>query len=139
MQIVYFVLGAIGWYLWLYGGVRRSRLQISLASNRRRLNVTLAFLLIWVADYFVLKKIGGSAPLLDSLTTALCLAAQWLLDRKHLENWLLWMTADLIYIPLYASKGLILTSLLYGVFLSMCVIGLVQWRRTWIVQGRAGA
>jgi nicotinamide mononucleotide transporter len=81
---------------------------------------------------------GGVSPFWDALTTALSLCAQWLLNRKRLENWFFWIAADVIYIPLYASKGLFLTSILYATFLGMCVIGVWQWRATWRAQ-RVGA
>jgi nicotinamide mononucleotide transporter len=51
-----------------------------------------------------------------------------MLTRKLLENWLVWISADLIYIGLYISRGLVLTALLYAMFLTVCVAGLVQWR-----------
>ena len=84
-----------------------------------------------------LRYIGGSASFWDALTTAICLGAQWLLNRKRLENWIFWIVADCIYVPLYLYKQLYLTSLLYAVFLVMAGIGLAQWRATWRRQGRA--
>ncbi|MGH9942745.1 MAG: nicotinamide riboside transporter PnuC, partial [Pyrinomonadaceae bacterium] len=75
-----------------------------------------------------LRSMHGSAPLLDAVTTLLSLAAQYLLNRKFIENWYVWIAADLIYIYLYASKGLHLTAILYFIFLCLCVAGLISWR-----------
>ena len=55
------------------------------------------------------------------------LVAQFMLARKWIANWWLWIAVDVIYMPLYASKGLWLTAILYGVFLTMCIIGLREW------------
>jgi nicotinamide mononucleotide transporter len=131
LQVVYFVLGGIGWYLWLYGGAGRTALPITRTPARRAVGVGLAIALMFAGEYALLRKIGGSAPFWDALTTAISLGAQWLLDRKHLENWLLWIAVDVIYVPLYLSKQLYLTSGLYAVFLCMATLGWLQWHATW--------
>lgn len=77
----------------------------------------------------LMVAVNGAAPLWDSLTTVISLAAQFLLCRKRVENWLLWIVADLIYVPLYVSKNLPLTALLYAGFIVLCVIGWRKWRK----------
>jgi nicotinamide mononucleotide transporter len=57
------------------------------------------------------------------------LGAQWLQNRKKLEHWYFWITADVFYLFLYGSRGLWLTGLLYAIFLGMCLVGLREWRR----------
>jgi nicotinamide mononucleotide transporter len=59
----------------------------------------------------------------------ICLSAQYLLCRKKIENWWLWITADLIYVPLYSTKGLPLTAALYAGFIVLCILGLKRWRK----------
>lgn len=135
LNVVYCALGIIGWYLWLHGGEHRTKLQISRAapaeSGLVAVAVALSTLLLWKTLHFV----GGSASFWDALTTSLSLGAQWLLNRKKLENWHIWIVADVIYVPLYVSRGLNLTALLYAVFLVMAVIGLLRWREVCREQG----
>ena len=58
------------------------------------------------------------------------LIAQYMLTRKLIENWAIWIAADIIYIGLYASRGLYLTSVLYAVFLSLCIAGAIEWQKS---------
>ncbi len=130
LQIVYIVLGAYGWWYWLHGrggGSRRPIGSIGVAEASLLLALTAA------ASYgllLYLRSIDDAAPLADAVTTALSLTATWMQARKQIENWLVWLTADAIYIPLYFAKGLPLTGALYVVFAAMCVKGLADWRRT---------
>jgi nicotinamide mononucleotide transporter PnuC len=80
--------------------------------------------------WWLLGKLGGAAKFWDALTTSISLSAQWLQSRKKLECWHLWILADVIYVPLYISRGLNLTALLYGVFLCMAVMGLLAWQKS---------
>lgn len=80
----------------------------------------------------------GAAPFWDALTTALSLASQYLLARKRIENWWIWIAVDIIYVPLYMSRGLPLTAALYAVFLAMCMIGLMQWKSRVTAIGTSG-
>ena len=69
------------------------------------------------------------APFWDALTTCLSLVAQGLLNWKKLETWYFWIAADTIYVPLYVVKRLDLTAIVYVLFLTMCFLGLREWRR----------
>ena len=66
---------------------------------------------------------------LDSITTALSLTAMLLLARRKLENWIFWIVADIIYIPLFIYKGLYITSGQYFVFLILAISGYFEWKR----------
>jgi nicotinamide mononucleotide transporter len=128
LQIVYIVLGVLGWYWWLFGGRERSTLSIASASGTMAASVGVLVIVSTFALTLYLTRIRDSAPFPDALTTALSLGAQFLLSKKLLENWYLWITADVIYVWLYAYKGLFLTSALYALFLGMCFAGFFKWR-----------
>ena len=129
LQIVYVGLGIQGWHQWLHGGRNQSQLKLSKATPTLILLMILFVIIGTAGLMYVLGKVNGSAPLLDSFTTVLSLAAQFLLNRKTLENWFFWMVADVIYVVLYVSRGLHLTAILYGIFFCMCVAGFLNWRR----------
>jgi nicotinamide mononucleotide transporter len=136
LQVVYFGLGVYGWWNWLHGGPQNSRLIVSRAHRWEWLLIlATAPFAVWGLRSLLIA-VQGAAPLWDSLTTVLSLVAQVLLCRKRLEHWLIWIAADLIYVPLYISRGLPLTAVLYVVFLLMCLVGWMQWWRQWKAQAR---
>jgi nicotinamide mononucleotide transporter len=131
LQVVYFLLGVIGWYLWLYGGERGTALKIVRASAVEKTGIMAAVVALTLVLWFVLNRVGGSATFWDALTTAISLGAQWLLNRKRLESWILWIVVDIILVPVYLYQNLYLTAVLYAVFLVMAIMGLMQWTATW--------
>jgi nicotinamide mononucleotide transporter len=139
LQVVYFVLGLMGWYLWLYGGARRTALRVNRVGRVELGAVIAAGVVITIALRELLERLGGAAPFWDALTTAISLSAQWLLNRKRLENWLAWIVVDIIYVPLYLSKELYLTAGLYAVFLVMATMGWLHWRGLWQAQAGTSA
>ena len=130
LQVVYIVLSLIGWYLWLRGGSGHTRLAVQRTHWREGAVIAVAVVAATFAGHRFLHTIHDSAPFLDALTTAMSLAAQYMLTRKLIENWMLWITVDVIYVGLYTSRSLPLTAVLYAIFLTMCVAGLLQWRRS---------
>lgn len=129
LQIVYLALAAYGWWVWLRGGERRSRRLMGRASTPALLLLLgLSAPATWGLT-ILLTHAHDIAPFWDALTTALSLAAQWLLNAKQIQNWYFWIVADLVYIPLYFVKALDLTGIVYVLFLALCLIGWQSWRR----------
>jgi nicotinamide mononucleotide transporter len=130
LQIVYLALGLHGWYQWLYGGEHRTALKITRASLRVWFVLACLIPIATWGLVLILRQVNGTAPLADAFTTVLSLAAQYLLNRKLIENWFVWIVADVIYIYLYIARGLHLTAVLYAVFLCLCIAGLIEWRKS---------
>jgi nicotinamide mononucleotide transporter len=129
LQWVYFAFGVWGWWEWLRGGKGHTKLSVSRASRVEWLGIAVFLILGTWGQRELLLKLNGSAPFLDALTTTICLAAQYLLCRKKIENWWLWIIADVIYVPLYLSKELPLTAVLYAGFIVLCILGLKRWKK----------
>jgi nicotinamide mononucleotide transporter len=136
LQVAYLVLGVIGWWQWLHGGERRTRLEAGRATLQE-LGVLAALVVLATWGLTVLLRgVNDVAPFWDALTTALAVAAQWLLNTRKLQTWYFWIAADLIYIPLYGVKHLWLTAVVYVVFLAMCFRGYSEWRRVLVRPAR---
>jgi nicotinamide mononucleotide transporter len=132
LQVVYFALSLYGWYNWLHGGERRSVLRVSRASVRLLLPLLAAVALSsYSLGYVLATHTDAAIPWLDSALTMTSLAAQWLMTRKVLECWLLWIAVDVVYVPMFLSRGLPATAVLYAVFLVLAVLGYLEWRRSY--------
>lgn len=132
LQVVYLVLSVYGWYHWLHGGEHRARLHVSRATPRVWAISGAIAIAFWLALARYTSTLPGVAfPYLDSGLTALSLVAQWMMTRKILENWILWIIADIIYVPMYISKELYVTAGLYAVFLVLAILGLVAWKTSY--------
>ncbi len=129
LQVFFILVQFFGWWAWLKAGPNRTKLVVQNTPK----NVMIPTIIgIGVFIYFmtpVLHKAHGAYPVWDSTLTGLSVAAQFLLSFKMIENWYLWIIADIIYIPVYFLKSLYFTSFLYIIFMLICFHGLAHWRR----------
>ena len=112
----------MGWWVWAKrsrGAAGRSSARASGCCCGRRSRSASATLVLVP----ILRAAHGAAPGWDALTTSMSLGAQLLLNLKRLETWYVWIAVDVIYVPLYFSRDLNLTALVYVVFLGLCVRG----------------
>jgi len=131
LQVIYAVLSVYGWYEWLHGGENKTELHVT--RTGRRLAIVLS--LIGVAGAAVLGVIlrgatDAALPFMDSFLSSTSLIAQWMMTKKKLENWIVWIAVDVLYVGMFAFKHLYLTSALYAVFLGLAVRGYIDWRRS---------
>jgi nicotinamide mononucleotide transporter len=131
LQVVYFALSVYGWYEWLHGGENRGELHVS----RTTPTVAWRLAVIGLASMLLLGTLlarftDASLPYLDSATTSTSLVAQWMMTRKLLENWAVWIAVDVVYVGMFIYKSLDRTAVLYAIFLVLAVLGHVRWRRS---------
>ena len=131
LQGIYFVLSVYGWWAWLRGGEDHSALAVSVVARRARISLfalgaTFGLLLGTLLHRFT----DASLPFMDSMLTSFSLVAQWLMARKKLESWIVWIAVDVFYVGMFLYKSLYLTAGLYAVFLVIAAMGLVEWKRS---------
>jgi nicotinamide mononucleotide transporter len=132
LQVIYLLLSMYGWYEWLYGGEQRTALKVSRASPRLLVMLLALNLVAWLSLATALDRYTDAVlPWLDSLLTTTSLVAQWMMTRKILENWAIWIAVDIVYVPMFVSRGLYPTAVLYGIFLVLAIMGYRDWRRSW--------
>ncbi len=131
LQLIYLALSFYGWYEWMYGGARRSPLRVSRALRVHWMVLVPLFLVAGVGLGAMLDRYTDSPlPYFDALLTSASLVAQWMMTRKLLENWIIWILADLVYVPVFIQRGLPFTALQYAVFLVLAGMGWVGWHRS---------
>ena len=131
LQVVYAILSVYGWYEWLHGGEHRTALHVSRTPPR----IAVRLVVIAAAGSALLgtllhRSTDAALPYMDSFLSSTSLVAQWMMTRKLLENWLVWIAVDVLYVGMFLFKGLYLTAGLYAVFLALAVRGYIDWRRS---------
>lgn len=130
LQLVFIVVSVWGWYQWLYGGARHEGLVVTRLGTQARLYALGAWLVGFALIALFLRTwTNTDVPHIDGFLTAGSLVGQLLLSRKKVENWHVWIAVDVLYVGLYVYKGLILTAILYAVFVVLAWIGLRTWSR----------
>lgn len=130
LQVLFFALCVLGWRRWLTGGAGHTALPVSRLTAGAAIRYAAAAAIAIAALVPYLRSIGDASPWLDGVTTVMSVEAQYMMTRKIFEHWYVWIAADVAYLWLYTEQQLYLTSVLYAVFLTMCIIGLGEWRRS---------
>ena len=138
LQVVYVGLLAYGWHAWLHGGEGQVALRVSRLPRRLAFGLAVAAAAATgIAGYWLRARTDEAMPYLDGFTTSFSLVAQWMQARKYLENWLLWVVVDVVYVGMSLSQGLTLTAGLYAVYVGLAFLGFRDWRRSMAAGGRA--
>ena len=132
LHVIYVGMQLYGWHVWRNHGVQTEDGSIRVLTMPRFKLVS--WTVITAAGTLLLgagmqRWTDASVPYGDAFTTVASLVAQYLLARKHLENWLFWIVVDVIAIGIYVQKSLLATAVLYSVFLVLAIIGYLTWRQ----------
>lgn len=142
LQLYYLFVSVYGWFHWL-----NKRNPITVGQGQPRLSTSSLTLYPWMIYgaliallnlliYYLLIRLpallelpASDLPAWDAFTTAASIVATWMLARKILENWLVWIVVDTVSMGMYLYKGLYVTTFLFMVYTIMAVIGYFQWRK----------
>ena len=125
----FFVMSVYGWYNWTRKDSNDSTIRITRCSKPELLLNAIAVIVFFFIIRMVLMRYTTSQiPSWDAMTTAVYVVAQWLLSRKKIENWILWISADTVMVGLCIWEGLYFTSFQYLVFTIIAILGFREWR-----------
>jgi nicotinamide mononucleotide transporter len=136
LQVYFLITNIYGWYFWSSKPAVEVKTPVALITSKQLITAilivalvtpTLGFLLIRLSPILHYKP--ASYPYLDSFCTACSLVAQVFLARKILENWLIWIFVDIIYVGIYIFKGLDDTAVMYAIYVPIALLGYLDWKR----------
>lgn len=133
LQVIFAILAVYGWVTWLKGRNRTQALDVLPITHATPAAMgimavaiaALTGLVAWVLHTFA----GSDIAIPDAFILAGSLGATLWQARKKMEHWWIWIIVDVVSVPLYISRGLVLTAILYVIFLALCVYGLIDWKR----------
>lgn len=127
----YVVISIYGWIIWKQGS---SNSEKGLPIRRVNLKLALILLTITVAAFLGIGEVlarytDSPIPYWDAFTTAVSFTATWMLARKILEHWILWVIVDTVSMGLYLYRGLYPTLVLFAIYTTMAVVGFIEWKK----------
>jgi len=132
LQVYYVAISFYGWYFWLKGknASNKSLLPVRSVNKKLWIKIGVISMVIYAVILFILIKFSDSdVPFLDSLTTSFSIVATWMLARKYLENWIIWIFVDFVSTGLYIYKSLWPTVILFLVYTIMAFFGYFEWKK----------
>ena len=130
LQVVFGALIIYGWVRWLKNLDAGGRVKVAPLSPRLAIGQMMIGVVGALALGFAMHRWTDAAlPWLDAALTSFSLVAQWWQDRRHTAAWWLWIAVDVIYVGEYVYKSLLITSVLYAVFVVLAMMGLRNWQR----------
>jgi nicotinamide mononucleotide transporter len=135
LQLYYVFISIYGWYEWLHGNKSNKEETLKISRLRSKLGYMLLLfsLLIFLLIWYILENYTDSpVPVADALATSLSLIATWMLARKILEHWLIWIFVDTFSIGLFWYKSLFPTVFLFIVYTTMAIVGYFEWKSEYI-------
>jgi len=131
LQVFFAIISIYGWYQWLRGGQQRTGLKVSRVPRSTAAALAVAAALATVGlGWYLDTRTGDQQPYVDAGVSVVSLAGQWMMARKYLEAWLIWVAVNVVSVPLFVVRGEYPTALQYTVFLGLAVSGLKQWHRS---------
>jgi nicotinamide mononucleotide transporter len=131
LQVYFFAMNLYGWYFW----VKNRRLNqasspvLFITANEILFSVIAVIVFTFGLGYLLHNNTDAAFPFLDSFCTACSLVAQVFLARKVLQNWLIWIFVDIIYVGVYVSKDLYATAIMYALYVYIATVGFLDWRK----------
>lgn len=132
INIYYIIAAAYGWLSWKYGGKKQVGKVLQITRIPMRYCIPLTFVsaaVFLLIAGLLIQFTDSNVPWLDSFTTALSIVGMWMLARKYLEQWVVWIVVDVVSSGLFIYKELYFTAGLYTLYTIIAIFGYFKWKR----------
>jgi nicotinamide mononucleotide transporter len=129
----YVVMSFYGWHVWTRKKSGTDQFPISRISKKEKelafviFTLTIAFV---VAVYLFFNKFTTWSAYVDTFVTGIFFVGMWLMAKRKIENWTLWIVGNIISVPMYFFKGYTFTSFQYILFTIIAIFGYLEWKKT---------
>jgi len=137
LQLYFVAISVYGWWAWKHRkiGGTQAGLVVTRVSKNLTIKIAAIGLFLWYAIYWVLKyQTPSTIPVGDAFITAFSIVATWMLARKKLEQWLVWVIVNGVSLGMYFYKGLYPTAILFVLYTVLSVKGYYNWKHSMIKQ-----
>lgn len=133
LQVYFLAMAIYGWYYWINRRDENKKLKPIRRIMLWELGVGILIVIVFTLLFgsFLHRHTDAFFPFLDSFCTGGSLLGAYFLSRRVLENWVIWILVDIIYLYLYIAKGLYLTTFLYVAYIGVAVFGYREWKKLW--------
>jgi nicotinamide mononucleotide transporter len=132
LQLYYIFVSIYGWIHWRKGSAgEKSELPVTMITQIQAIVLFICGVVLTVLIAFLLNRFTDSTiPVMDGFTTAFSIVATWMLARKILEHWLIWIIVDLLCTGIYIFKHLYLMMILFAVYTVLAIYGYYSWKKS---------
>lgn len=129
INVYYIAMSIVGWMAWSPSKKSKSQKISYLGLKWTLFWCVLGLLLVFITGSLAESQTDASLPYIDSLTTVFALIATYMVVKKYIENWILFVIIDGISIWLYFYKELYLTSILFAIYTLIAIRGYYLWKK----------
>jgi nicotinamide mononucleotide transporter len=133
INFYYVVMSIYGWYHWTRKINNVVEFPISRMTRDEKKMASFIFvltILFVIGVYTFFDKFTHWTSYVDTLVTGIFFVGMWLMAKRKIENWVLWILGDVISIPMYFAKGYSFTSIQYLIFTIIAIFGYLEWKKT---------
>jgi len=127
LQIIYLIYSIYGWIYW--NKQVQTEFNITNSPIKQLFYLGVVTILLFIGIFFLLKFFKGDKILVDAILTSISLTTTYMMIKKWIENWMLWVIIDFAYVFLYFSKSMYLFSVLYFIFAVVAFFGFLEWKK----------